>query len=318
MTHTTADQQVTPSAIKFFGREFTPTEIELIKDITTEFHSLSLDEISRTICELLDWKRPSGRLKSHECRQMLVELSRKGLIRVPELLNRGRKGPRTLTLTPQSETKLTIKDDAGSLEPLRVKVVEAGGSGDSGLWRELIARHHYLGYRAPVGANLRYLVFSEQYPDRPLACLLWTSPAWKIEVRDRWIGWSADTRGGNLQFIVNNSRFLLLPWVQVRHLASKILGRCARQLPGDWERMYGYRPLLLESFVDSARFRGTCYLAANWILLGETKGRGRMDQFHTEANAAKLVYVYPLRGDAGERLRTGAGPSWLSDEQQAN
>lgn len=138
---------------------------------------------------------------------------------------------------------------------------------------------------------------------------MWTSPAWKIEVRDRWIGWSSDERSRNLQLIVNNSRFLLLPWVQVRHLASKILGQSARQLPGDWERMYGYRPLLLESMVDSNRFSGTCYRAANWILLGETKGRGRMDRRHDQAIAPKLVYVYPLGRDARARLRSGATPT---------
>jgi hypothetical protein len=261
MTHTTAEQQVTRSPIEFFGREFTPPEIELIKEITTDFCSLSLDELSRTICDLLDWKRPSGRPKSLECRQMLTELSNRGLVSTPELLNRGRKGPRTLTLsaqsetrpalTPQTETRPAINGDVGSLEPLRVKVVKGGRSAECRLWRELIAGHHYLGWRLHVGANLRHLVYSERHPDMPLACLLWTSAAWKIEARDNWIGWSADERARNLQLIVNNSRFLLLPWVEVRHLASKILARCARQLPRDWEQMYGYRPLLLESFVDA-------------------------------------------------------------------
>jgi len=304
------DQRALTSEMKFFGRLFSASEQELIREIATDFQSLSLDEISRTICELLEWKRPSGGLKSHECRRMLVELNNQGLLAVPELRKRGPNGPRVVELTPQSETKPTISGEAGSLEPLTLKVVKAGRSGEGRLWRELVARHHPLGYRVPVGANLRYLVFSEQYPDTPLACLMWTSPAWKIEARDRWIGWSEQARSRNLQLIVNNSRFLLLPWVQVCHLASKILARCARQLPGDWERMYGYKPLLLETFVDSSLFRGTCYRAANWVFLGQTKGRGRMDRYHTDRGAPKLVYVYPLRGDARTRLRTGAGPSW--------
>jgi hypothetical protein len=310
------DQQRTTAPLRFFGRVFSTSDIQLITEITIDFPSLSLEELSRTICELLDWKRPNGRLKSLECRQMLVSLGNQGLLTVPETLNRGLKGPRVVTLTGQSAARVTeesatptISDAAASLEPLTLKLVK-GRSSDSRQWRELIARHHYIGWRPHVGANLRYLVLSARYPDRPLACLLWTSAAWKIEVRDQWIGWTSETRARNLQFIVNNSRFLVLPWVRVAHLASKIIGRCARQLPTDWERMYGYRPLLLESFVDSMRFRGTCYRAANWILLGETKGRGRMDRLHSEANAPKLVYVYPLGGNAIERLCGDVGPSW--------
>jgi len=247
---------------------------------------------------------------------MLVELSDQGLLAVPKLRNKGPKGPRVVPLTAESEARPAISGRAGELEPLTLSVVEAKGRGESRLWRELVARHHYLGYRAPVGATLRYLVFSKGYPDTLLACLMWTSPAWKIEVRDRWIGWSTDERARNLQLIVNNSRFLILPWVTVRYLASKILSQCARQLPRDWERIYGYRPVLLESMVDSSRFSGTCYRAANWVLLGETKGRGRMDRNHEETNAPKLVYVYPLERDARERLRSTAAPAYCCSRDE--
>jgi hypothetical protein len=157
---------------------------------------------------------------------------------------------------------------------------------------ELVERDHYLAYRVPVGANLRYLV---RWNDQVLACLLWTSPAWKMAVRDQWIGWTSAQRQRHLQHVVNNGRFLILPSVRVKGLASAILARCARQLPIDWERRYGVRPLLLETCVDSQRFRGTCYRAANWILLGTTQGRGRMDRLHQAEASPKLVFVYPLQ-----------------------
>lgn len=289
---------------RFFGRLFSVSELNLIREVVSDFQSLSVNEISQTICELLEWKRPNGGLKSHECRQMLGRLSDRGLVSLPATRDRGPQGSRVVELAVESEAQPTISGCAGELGTLRLSVVKAGNEGESRLWKEMIARHHYLGYRGAVGASLQYLIYSERHPDTPLACMLWTSPAWKIDVRDRWIGWRSETRSGNLQLIVNNSRFLILPWVRVRHLASKILGQCARQLPTDWERLYGYRPLMLESFVDSGRFQGTCYRAANWVLIGETKGRGRMDRYHTQQGGQKLVYVYPLSGDALKRLRS--------------
>jgi hypothetical protein len=163
-----------------------------------------------------------------------------------------------------------------------------------------VERHHYLGCRVPFGANLRYWV---RNGDRELACLLWTSPAWKMEPRDAWIGWSDEQRQGNLQKIVNNGRFLILPWVRVKGLASKILALSARQMPHDWQTRYGHRPLLPETLVDANRFRGTCYRAANWICVGQTAGRGRMDREHKAyGQAIKDIYVYPLVRDARQRL----------------
>ena len=155
----------------------------------------------------------------------------------------------------------------------------------------------------PVGANLRYLVRSKRSGEQVLACLLWSSPAWKMAPRDQWIGWNPEQRAQNLQRVVNNGRFLILPWVHVRGLASKILGQCARQLPADWERRYGYRPLLLETLVDARRFHGTCYRAANWILVGQTQGRGRMDSEHrTYGLTPKDIYLYPLCRNVQQKL----------------
>ena len=217
---------------------------------------------------------------------------------LPELRNLGGRGPRRADLSlPRCEPK-PVACAASECEPLELALVESAG--ESRRWREHIERYHYLGCRVPFGANLRYRVRNR---DRDLACLLWTSPAWKMQARDAWIGWSDQQRKRNLQWIVNNGRFLILPWVQVKGLASKILALSARQVPHDWHTRYGYRPLLLETLVDPKRFRGTCYRAANWIHIGQTAGRGRMDREHQRhGQAIKDIYVYPLVRDARQRL----------------
>lgn len=304
--------KITQSLI-FSGRIFSVKELELIQEISADFASLGRTEISRTVCELLEWKRPNGGLKNHECRLLLERLQELGLVKLPAVRLLGRRGPRVVQVTSQSEPEPELMGSAGQFEPLWLEIVESGPGGESRLWTEFIERYHYLGYRVPVGANLRYLVRSSYCPSRVLACLLWSSPAWKMAVRDRWIGWSDEQRQGNLQLIVNNARFLILPWVHIQGLASKILSRCARQLPGDWEKRYGYRPLLLETLVDTGRFRGTCYRAANWIFLGRTQGRGRMDRHHiSHGRAPKDVYVYPLCRNVQECLPTAMVPPFCS------
>lgn len=291
------------TSLSFGGRNFSVSDLELIGQVTTEFASLGVTEMARTICELLEWKRPNGGLKNIECRRLLERLREEGLLSLPELLHPGARGPRRIAHSARGDPQPEIHGSAGEFEPLRLEVVRGGRNPDNGLWKEYIDRYHYLGYRVPVGATLRYLVRSGQRPEVVLACLLWSSPAWKMAARDEWVGWSGQQRARNLQLIVNNSRFLILPWVRVRGLASKILSRCARQMPGDWEQRYGYRPLLLETLVDAQRFRGTCYRAANWIELGQTQGRGRMDRNHeAHQRAVKRIYVYPLCRRAGRRL----------------
>jgi hypothetical protein len=303
------------ASLTFCGRVFTPSELELIQQIVADFAALGINELAATVCELLEWQRPNGRLKDHECRQLLERLQQQGLLRLPALQRRGPQGPQRVAATPNSDPQPELCGSAGQFEPLRLERVEPD-SDASRLWRELVARYHYLGYRVPFGANLRYLVHSEQRGGQLLACLLWSSPAWKMAVRDRWIGWSAEQRAENLPYIVNNSRFLILPWVRVRGLASKILARCARQLPEDWQQAYGCRPLLLETLVDASRFAGTCYRAANWIPLGMTQGRGRMDRHHqAHGRAPKWVYVYPLAPEAPQRLCTAHPPQFSPPAQ---
>jgi Domain of unknown function (DUF4338) len=297
----------TPVAITFAGRRFSTDELTLMRQAACDYAPLGITEIARTLCEWLDWKRPNGRLKNHECRLLLERLQQQGLLTLPALRASGRRGPRTVATDTRSDFHTTVPSTLADLEPLRLTLVQRG---DSALWRQLLQRYHYLGCRVPVGAHLRYFVYSGA--GQILACLLWTSPAWKMAARDRWIGWSPEQRARKLQYIVNNGRFLILPWVQVKGLASTILARSARQLPHDWRRHYGYTPLLLETCVDATRFRGTCYRAANWICLGETAGRGRMDRRHQAlAKTSKLIFVFPLQPRVQQRL-CAADPSRVS------
>jgi hypothetical protein len=220
------------------------------------------------------------------------------VVTLPALRKTKGKGPQRVDISQPYFEPEPVECAARECEPLELTLVQ--GPTEGRLWREQMERHHYLGCRVPFGANLRYWVRNH---DRELACLLWTSPAWKIQTRDVWIGWNDEQRKRNLQWIVNNGRFLILPWVRVKGLASRILALSARQMPHDWQAQYGHRPLLLETLVDTNRFRGTCYRAANWIRLGQTTGRGRMDREHkAHGQAIKDVYVYPLARNARQHL----------------
>jgi hypothetical protein len=291
----------TASTFTFCGRTFSADEIDLMRQIASDCSALGTTEIARTVCELLDWKRPNGHLKNHECRQLLERLAAEGRLQLPALRKVGPQGPRRIAWTSGSDPQSEITGSAGDFEPLTLSLVEAG-TRDSMIWNELMDRHHYLRYRVPVGACLRYLVRSKRLGETILACLQWSSPAWKMAARDRWIGWNDQQRKLNLQRIVNQSRFLIMPWVHVSGLASKILAHSVRQLPDDFERHYGRSPFLAETLVDADRFAGTCYKAANWILLGQTRGRGRMDRQNKSQLSKKLVYVYPLCQSVQKRL----------------
>ncbi len=287
-----------PESLTFRGRTFGNGELELMRQTAREFSALGVTEIARTVCELLEWKRPRGGLKNHECRQLLERLQAEGFLELPAVRKLGGRGPRRADVSGSCCEPALVECSASECEPIELVLVE--GPAESRRWREQVERYHYLGCRVPFGAHLRYWV---RHRERELACLLWTSPAWKMQARDEWIGWSDEQRRHNLQSIVNNGRFLILPWVHVKGLASKILARSARQMPRVWETRYGCRALLLETLVDAARFRGTCYRAANWIQVGQTAGRGRMDREHTApAQAVKDIYVYPLARDARQQL----------------
>ena len=289
--------------LKFCGKPLKETEWKLVGELAREFWGISRTELASTVCELLGWRRPNGKLKTVECGQFLKELEEQGLIGLPRRRGQGRSKSRVVERTEKGRAQEEMKaklSQLGGVSLYRIKT-----SGDLRDWKELVDRYHYLGYKQAFGAQLRYLVVCGE-EKRPLGCLQYSSPAWKVACRDRWIGWNPRQRAANLQRIVQNSRFLVLPWVKVSGLASHVLGRASRQVVGDWARLYGCQPLLLETFVEK-RFAGTSYRAANWIELGQTQGRGRMDSWHRHAEPIKRVWVYPLDRRAREKL---VGERW--------
>lgn len=277
----------------FCGQSIESRQIREIAEITATFPGLSRTELANTICELFSWKRPTGKLKSVECRQFLERLDAQGIIALPASREQYvKKASAKVVRSDVACEQQPIDAKLRELSPLKLIRVESRQQRQ--LWYDYIDRYHYLGYKLPFGAQLRYFIDSGATGQR-LGCFQFSSPAWKMASRDGWIGWGDEQRKANLQKIVNNSRFLLFPWVAVKNLASSALALAARVVADDWQRCYGYRPVLLETLVDHKRFAGTCYKAANWIHLGATTGRGRMDRGHRRQGAAvKQLYVYPL------------------------
>ncbi|MDP2706935.1 MAG: DUF4338 domain-containing protein [Burkholderiales bacterium] len=283
--------------VRFCGKQVEESEVALIREVTARFSALSRTELAHTVCELLGWERVNGRLKARECREFLERLEQAGEIKLPALRPRRPRGSATsIPRTAEGEARGAIRGEAGDLGELRFAVVEA--EHDRRLWREWMGRYHYRGFRVPYGAHVRFFVWASQPREEVVACLQFSSPAWRLAVRDRWIGWSDRVRARNLQRVVQNSRFLILPWVSVRNLASRILARAARELGSAWRARYQIEPLLLETLVEPERFSGTCYRAAGWHDLGPSSGRGRQDRYHRRHGLSpKLVFIYPLVRD---------------------
>jgi hypothetical protein len=285
------------------GRGFTARELTLVREVVESCSGLSRTELARTICELLGWKRSAGGLKAQECREFLERLEVAGAVALPDRQARRPVGSRThVPVTARGERGCDLVGDIVDYGPIELEAVETPDQ--RLLFRELVGRYHYLGHAVPFGAHLRYLVFASQPERTVVGCLQFSSPAWRMAARDAWIGWEDGTRERNLQRVVNNSRFLILPWVRVTNLASHVLSLATRRVERDWPRRYAVEPLLVETLVDPSRYRGHCYLAANWICVGQTTGRGRMDREHLRhGQAVKTVWVYPLVKDAARRLR---------------
>jgi hypothetical protein len=260
-------------------------------------------ELANTVCELLGWKRLLGSLKNRECGEFLEKLESKGLLQLPQKRAGRPVGSRTeVPVTERGEPGAPLVGSAGAVG--RIELEQVRTEGERRWFRDLIGRYHYLGHAVPMGAHLRYLVFASHPEKAIVGCVQFSSAAWHMAARDRWIGWDDATRARNLQRVVSNSRFLLLPWVRVKNLASRVLSLAARQVVADWQERYGLQPLLAETLVDPARYRGTSYRAANWIELGITSGRGNMDGPHGRKGVApKTVFVYPLVPDAVRQLR---------------
>lgn len=285
----------------FCGRKFTNKDISLIHDIIATCGGISRRELAHTVCELLDWKRANGKLKARECIEFLERLDAREVVKLPEKRKSHRISHKIISKTPCRQPSV-LNGRVEDFVPLEVQQVQNKEQRD--LFRNLVGKHHYLGYSMPFGARLQYLVYVNKPYREVVGCVQFSSPAWRMRARDEWIGWTEERRKLALQQIVNNSRFLVL--APIKNLASVMLSCTLRELKKDWERQYGLEPLLVETLVDRQRFHGGCYRASNWIELGETTGRGRSDKTNTPNKAlAKTIFVYPLVKNAIHLLKEG-------------
>ncbi len=289
---------ITEQQVRFLGTAVSEGQLATVEEVVGAYGGLSRMELAATLCELLGWTRGNGKPKARECREWLEQLEAAGRLVLPVKRARRPIGSKTSIPAPMV-TPVEITGSLADVGPIRVECIKEAA--ERAKFRGLIGHHHYLGYRVPYGAQLRYLVYGKRQD--VLACLLFTSAAWRMAPRDRWIGWGDATRERNLVRVVCNSRFLILPWVRVKNLASGILAQALRALEKDWQEAYGVTPLLVETFVDERRFAGTCYRAANFVDVGITAGRGRMDR-HTQRKGAepKRIFLYPLRRDSRRLL----------------
>lgn len=292
------------------GREFTADEVAQVCETVRVCSALPWFEIVQTVCEHLGWVTPAGRYKVASCAKALAVLERRGLLTLPAKRVRP-CGPQQVVMGADTDAEALVTGTVREIGP--VAVVPVTETGEMRRWNGYVARYHPQGYQRPFGAHQRYFVMGAG--ERRLGCLLFAASAWALAARDRWIGWTARDRAQRLNWVVANTRFVLFPWVQVKNLASTALARVARRIRADWQARYGYGPVLLETFVDPARFRGTCYQAANWIRVGETTGRGRMDRETRYLSTPRVIYVYPLvpgwrsvlRGERDESISPGRG-----------
>lgn len=273
--------------MRYCGRDFSPQELTQIRQLITDDPGRSRAELSRLTCQMLQWYKADGGLKDMSARVAMLRMQEDGLITLPP--PRCKRPDPTVYLSNQTTPGLAIEQAAGTLAPIRLQLVQH--KSDSRLWNEYIERYHYLGHKPLPGAQLRYFIYAQ---NQPIALLGFGAAAWQTAPRDLFIGWSHEQRKKNLHLVVNNARFLILPWVQSKNLASMILSKAAKRLPDDWQVQYNYRPVLLETFVEKPRFEGTCYKAANWKYLGQTKGRGKLGVSGKQSVPIKDLWVYPL------------------------
>lgn len=274
---------------KACGREFSATEMEIIRNIIENAKPPLRAHIAREVCEALGWRNAKGTLKAMSCRVALLRMHRRGEITLPAPRNGNGNGKPLSRQRVHLPAQKALDCPVNELTQLELVLVDSRK--ESALWNSLIEAYHYLGYRPLPGAQLRYLIRSEE---GLLGAIGWGAAAWKVAARDQWIGWNATLRESQLNKILNNARFLILPWIRSRNLASKVLALSERRVPMDHEARYGIKPVLLETFVEQRRFRGTCYRAANWSYLGQTQGRGKCDRHHRARLPIKDLYVRPL------------------------
>ena len=280
-----------PEAWRYRGQTISSEQVVFLREFIAMHPDSSRWKLSRELCEVLGWKQSNGALRDVVCRGLLLLLERAGEIALPPVRRHIPGQCRNARLRPEP----LLIDTTPLAMPLRalgaIEIQPVRRTADEPLFNRLMEQYHYLGYEQPVGEHMKYLVCAQQ---RPVASLAWSSSPRHLGARDRYIGWSQPARQQNLHLIAYNTRFLILPWVKVPHLASHILGRMAARIPADWEALYAHPIYLLETFVDPERFRGTCYLAANWKVLGETTGRGKADLTHRPNRSIKQVLALPL------------------------
>jgi len=273
--------------IRYSGRDFTPKEINQIRSLIKQHPEFNRLRLSKEVCQMFQWLKPDGNLKDMSCRVAMLRMQKDGAIVLPPP-SHAKGAVKKVKFTPATDPQSPVVCAVNELPPLSLQMVSKT---TSALWNEYIERYHYLGFTPLPGAQLRYFIAAGK---QIVALMGFGAAAWQTAPRDQFIEWNHDQRKRNLPLVTNNARFLILPWIQSKNLASKILSLTARQLPNDWEEKYNIRPVLLESFVQKDRFAGTCYKAANWIKLGQTKGRGKLGPSGKISVPIKDIWVYPL------------------------
>ena len=290
------------STLTIQGRDLSTDDIEVIRKLIDDHPDWHRTRLSKHLCQLWNWRTETGLLKDMACRSMLRKLEQRQLLVLPPARTSGNRARRIKDIEHDTAS---VQTSLKQLGPVEISMITGRGDTDD-LFHCLMDRYHYLGCHGHVGEHIKYMAFGRDR--RPLACLLFGSAAWKTAPRDRFIGWDVPTREANLNRMTNNTRFLILPWVQVKNLASLVLSACVRRLRRDWYQRYGHDLCLVETFVDRSRFVGTCYQAANWIRIGQTRGRSRQDRYKKLTVPVKDLYVYPLTKDFKKRLCCSNSP----------
>jgi hypothetical protein len=280
------------------GRKITTPDIELVRNLIASNPSWNRTRLSKELCLLWDWRRTTGELKDMACRSLLRKLEQLGYIQLPKAFQKNDSPARRNNVQAVLHCKSPIQDSLKNLYPIDIQLVEKGYG--LKLFKYFISAYHYLGWSGTVGENLKYMFFDVH--ERPLGCLMFGAAAWKVKPRDNYIGWTPEERVRNLSYVVNNNRFLVLPWVSIKCLASHILSKICRRLSSDWQEKYHHPVYLAETFVQKDRFKGTCYKSANWVHVGVTQGRGKLDKNKQYLLPVKDIWLYPLDISFREKL----------------
>lgn len=284
------------------GRIFSDEELSDIRETVATCSRLSRSELALTIGEHLEWYSATGSLKLDACVKLLEKLEAQGVLSLPEKQISSVGSRKPTSQTNRTEVGELLEGSVNTLGPFQV--VPVTEKEEIGLWNEYVNRYHYLGYKQPFGCSGRYFITSEH---GKLGCLLFSGAAKGLRERDKWLGWSKDERLKNLGLVINNSRFLIFPWVKIKYLASHVLGQAVRRIGDDWQQRWGYRPVVVETFVDPERYTGTCYRAANWLYVGDTTGTGLARQGKSYTSSPKKIFVLPLVPDFRTILCSNGG-----------